>query len=504
MGAYGKAYTLLYLIGAVTILTSCVKDDLYDTPHPDRGAVVVTTDWSGKSTEADIPQAYTLRIGGREQNVSAATNVFDALLAPGGYGLTVYNSPEGISIDGNKATVNPVDLTGAIEPHPGYLFASYQDISVVADDTLHVTAPMRQYVRRLDIELTATEGDYSRVQSATATLSGVASAADMATGDRSVAAQVTNAFRQDDNKFTIFFRLLGIVPTETHTLTVDITFNNGDTQRVVSDLTEAIRDFNNGTNADFTPMTAGGGIFFEDAFLEFTFAAYAPYASGANASTLPGTDGKITVNTSNQPTTTEQEKVDYIHATGAKADKDSPTVSFTDNTAAGGSDCSFKHKMARLILKVQVSNTDGFDDTAVLEFADYKLGGLVHEGTFDVKTGTAATAGSVVSDWMLRQCTGAPKTATDKCVATFDAATGVMTFTMILLPQTLANALVLEISPDDGEYQSYSNKDMIKPALEAGYSYTYTITVKKTGLTLSGSTIENWNDGGSHAGDAKM
>lgn len=103
------------------------------------------------------------------------------------------------------------------------------------------------------------------------------------------------------------------------------------------------------------------------------FAAYAPYASGANASTLPGTDGKITVNTSNQPTTTEQEKVDYIHATGAKADKDSPTVAFTDNTAAGGSDCSFKHKMARLILKVQVSNTDGFDDTAVLEFADYKI-----------------------------------------------------------------------------------------------------------------------------------
>ncbi len=76
---------------------------------------------------------------------------------------------------------------------------------------------------------------------------------------------------------------------------------------------------------------------------------------------------------------------------------------------------------------MQVSNTDGFDDTAVLEFADYKLGGLVHEGTFDVKTGTAATAGSVVSDWMLRQCAG-PKTATDKCVATLDAATGVIVF----------------------------------------------------------------------------
>ena len=29
-------------------------------------------------------------------------------------------------------------------------------------------------------------------------------------------------------------------------LTVDITFNNGDTQQIVSDLTEDMRDFNNG------------------------------------------------------------------------------------------------------------------------------------------------------------------------------------------------------------------------------------------------------------------
>ena len=40
MGAYGKAYTLLYL-GAVAILTSCVMDDLYDTPHPDYGKIAV-------------------------------------------------------------------------------------------------------------------------------------------------------------------------------------------------------------------------------------------------------------------------------------------------------------------------------------------------------------------------------------------------------------------------------------------------------------------------------
>ncbi len=259
-----------------------------------------------------------------------------------------------------------------------------------------------------------------------------------------------------------------------------------------------------GATADFIPMTAGGGIFFEDASAEFTFAAYAPYAPSASAAVLPGTGGKVAVNTASQPTATEQEKVDYIYATGAKATKGSPAISFTDNTAAGGSDCAFKHRMARLVLKVQVSNTDGFADAGVLELADYKLGGLVHEGTFDVTTGTATATGSAVSDWMLRRCTGTPRVATDKCVAHFDAASGVMTLSMVVLPQTLANALALEIAPNDGEAQTYANKDMIKPALAAGYSYTYTVTVKKTGLAVSGSTIEPWNDGGSHAGDARM
>ena len=44
---------------------------------------------------------------------------------------------------------------------------------------------------------------------------------------------------------------------------------------------------------------------------------------------------KITVNTSNQPTTRNRRRWTYIHATGAKADKDSPTVSFTGQHRRG-------------------------------------------------------------------------------------------------------------------------------------------------------------------------
>lgn len=229
---------------AAILLASCVKDELYNTPHPESGAVVVTADWSDRNSDADIPQAYILSIDEQEQEVSGETNVLNRLLSAGKYTLTAYNKPDQVTVANNTASVNATSAKH-INPMPGYLFASVQDINVVADDTLRVTARMKQLIRRLNLELTATEGDYSRVQSATATLSGVASVADMVTGERSAAAQVTNTFMQDGNKFTLFFRLLGIVTTEAQTLTVDITFNNGDTQQIVSDVTESMKNFNN-------------------------------------------------------------------------------------------------------------------------------------------------------------------------------------------------------------------------------------------------------------------
>lgn len=229
---------------AAISLASCVKDELYNTPHPDSGAVVVTADWSDRNSDADIPQTYILSIDGQEQEVSRETNVLNRLLPAGKYTLAAYNKADQVTVANNTASVNATSAKH-INPMPGYLFASVQDINVVADDTLRVTARMKQLIRRLNLELTATEGDYSRVQSAMATLSGVASVADMATGERSAAAQVTNTFRQDGNKFTLFFRLLGIVTTEAQTLTVDITFNNGDTQQIVSNVTESMKNFNN-------------------------------------------------------------------------------------------------------------------------------------------------------------------------------------------------------------------------------------------------------------------
>lgn len=241
---------------ALLALSACdIKDPIYNTPHPEHGTVVVTTEWSSKSPEAEMPQNYTLRVGEEQQSVSGITNTFKSLLPQGSYELTAYNIPEHIGISGNTATVAESEA-GYVEPMPGYLFAANRTIDVAADNTLEVTVPVKQLVRLLNVELSVTEGDHSRVQSATATLDGVASQVDIVTCERAAAAKSRNALVQDGSKFTTSFRLSGIIPAASQTLTVSILYTDGDTQQIDSDITELLAGFND----RMEPMKLAGNL----------------------------------------------------------------------------------------------------------------------------------------------------------------------------------------------------------------------------------------------------
>ena len=77
----------------------------------------------------------------------------------------------------------------------------------------------------------------------------------------------------------------------------------------------------------------------------------------------------------------------------------------------------------------------------------------------------------------------------------------VRTFDLILFPQTLPEALEFK-GVIDG--QTFVNGTSIKPDLKAGTSYSYTITLKKTGLVVSSCTINDWTPGTPGSGDAGM
>lgn len=234
------------------------------------------------------------------------------------------------------------------------------------------------------------------------------------------------------------------------------------------------------TSATAAAFTSTDGIYFQDAKETVTFAAYGPYKTSNDKGTLPGTNGIVTGSTSSQSTRESQKDFDYIYASGATASQSNPAVNFSDEHA-------FQHKMTRLIIIVKTG--DGFTASDVAGSGNvYSLKGLNHSGQFDVVEGEAkATTGTATTTdeyWLL----------SDNSLLTKDDDTNPTqyTFTSILYPQENAN-LIFKANIDSQEYTTPSGK--IAPELKTGYSYTYTVTVNKTGVTVSGCTVEKWSVG---------
>lgn len=249
---------LLIFAFAVQPLSGCVEDDLSDTPQPDKGAVVITTDWTRRSSDAVLPDSYILRIGTEEQTMSGETNAFDVLFDPGRQNLLVYHHAEGITISGNTATVNTLP-DGTLEPLPGYLFSAATELEIEKDDTLKVTAIMQQHIRSLALRLKLNPGDERRIAHTAATLTGVASIVDLTTGAISATETetVSPAFvvRTDGGRtrtaeqplLSATLRLPGVIEGEKQILTLVLTLTDGSMQTVVTDLSEKLKNFGDDT-----------------------------------------------------------------------------------------------------------------------------------------------------------------------------------------------------------------------------------------------------------------
>ena len=245
---------LLIFALATLQLTGCAKDDRHNTPHPDRGAVQITTDWSGRSSDASVPGSHTLRIGEESQEVTAETNTFKSLLAPGSYRLLAYNTPEGVSITGNTATVDTKD-DGTLTPQPGVLFSAAKELDVTADDTLKVTLPMQQHIRNLTLTLQLAEGDKERIAGTTATLTGIAHSLDLVTGEQTTGqtgqtvapefklSTVTPTRAEGKPALAAMLRLMGVITGERQTLTLTVSLKDGSVQTLVTDLTDLLKGF---------------------------------------------------------------------------------------------------------------------------------------------------------------------------------------------------------------------------------------------------------------------
>ena len=243
--------------------TACCGDD-HETNHPDHGKITVTADWSNRGEGVDVPAEWVLAMGDYTGVETSPVHEPDRLFTPGRYTLAAYNIPDGISVNGTKATVAEggdgvgASITGA----PGWLFTSVQEVTIEADTDYELTAAMlQQKMRELTLVIEPTGDAADRIESIEGSLGGAAGMLDFATGTYGAPSNVALHFTKitegsSSGKWAATVRLLGITGN-TQTLTATLTYSDGNPADtgLESDLTAALADF----NADKTvPLTLGG------------------------------------------------------------------------------------------------------------------------------------------------------------------------------------------------------------------------------------------------------
>lgn len=209
-------------MAAAVLLSSCVKDTLYDTPHPDYGKIAVTADWSARGEGINIPATWTVTMGDYTGTETSATHAPDHLFAPGSYALAVWNPAEGITVNGTTATIaaatgNQTGTDAFVNNAPGWFFTYTKQVSIEKDK------------------------DY---------LTGAAGTLDFATDTYGAASNIVLPFTKitegdDAGKWKATVRLLGVTGTE-QLLTAEIRYADGNPTPTTlkSDLTEALKEFN--------------------------------------------------------------------------------------------------------------------------------------------------------------------------------------------------------------------------------------------------------------------
>lgn len=202
-------------------------------------------------------------------------------------------------------------------------------------------------------------------------------------------------------------------------------------------------------------MFTGNLMLFRNKQEQVTITAYYPYTGSEGVA--PGVI-EASTGTASQ-TVTEQPKIDFLYAVKENVSGAEPNVNL-----------SFSHKMSKLTFIFKSGN----NGTDVSKITSCEINGLVLEGTFNTATGECV----VKSDTPSASLNLTPTMTTDYASAS-----------AIIFPQTVNN---LSIRIHDSDNQDYAGElNLGTSGIIAGNNYQFTITVKKTELSVN-ADITDW------------
>lgn len=154
----------------------------------------------------------------------------------------------------------------------------------------------------------------------------------------------------------------------------------------------------------------------------------------------------------------------------------SPEINFTG-------DYAFSHIMSQVSFVFKTGS--GISNLAAL--SRYTVKGIITDATFNTQS-CDLTTGSTTGDIAM--------------TVTGEADKQVDCTPIIMVPQTVSGTLNLEVTCNGQTYKTALNPPT--GGLQAGYSYTYTVTISNTGLEAGNATINDWFTSSDHDGSGDV
>lgn len=269
------------ILAATALMSSCYESDLTNTTHPNEGRIAVeitlpTADPNAGGTtdpEATTPTSYTVVLNGKE--VLADENGKVELpdnLTPGSYTIYVYSDTADVDVENNiteagEGTIvsSTVVDAGAITSLTEDLYFGTQTLTVLADEVIASEVVLSQVTRTIRFNLNLSEGDIDKIVGVTASMGGIAQqwecVEDIPIGD---VATITPTFTQGEplaraaanDYLTSSIKVLG-TNGEDQNLNLELTFENGNTQTITSDVSDQLAGSN---STKSTPITLTGSL----------------------------------------------------------------------------------------------------------------------------------------------------------------------------------------------------------------------------------------------------
>ncbi len=210
-----KKRILLFSTTVVLLLSSCIKEAIYNTPFPENGMLALNIEWQNLHPTDNTPSQYASYADNIE-TIHYESGEIIVVEQEENKEVLVYNLPSGITIDSGIARLNSTTRATSYTLAPDHLYYDIVQLRVPIDSFQIVDFATIRGTVSLSFTLSYDQSELENITSTRVELTGIATSRNLLTGELISQGDLVQDYTFDaaESSLTLNYNILGTVGDE--------------------------------------------------------------------------------------------------------------------------------------------------------------------------------------------------------------------------------------------------------------------------------------------------